>query len=261
MDKHNGNCKGYSNARRLYIKDYNDKGKPTFIAYGTTCTSCDSFTRENYKLRATRREKRYSELLEPGDEKVRKMLEAQIGMSMNTFVNVSRAKDIIEKLHRRERKTMGGPAITREEQALRTRIKNLEKFYEKLSSRPGYPDLKGFGWDPELVKMFLLSRPTKIELSYVFSGLYPFTSTSMNWRKRRDLIGYVPNPDKPGIFKHDKQKYIELLKSEIKMRNEVMNHILKREEEPTPEPEIKDEDKGASIVIATKSNKKKRKIP
>ena len=198
---------------------------------------------------------------EPGDEKVRKMLEAQIGMSMNTFVNVSRAKDIIEKLHRRERKTMGGPAITREEQALRTRIKNLEKFYEKLSSRPGYPDLKGFGWDPELVKMFLLSRPTKIELSYVFSGLYPFTSTSMNWRKRRDLIGYVPNPDKPGIFKHDKQKYIELLKSEIKMRNEVMNHILKREEEPTPEPEIKDEDKGASIVIATKSNKKKRKIP
>ena len=130
-----------------------------------------------------------------------------------------------------------------------------------MSSRPGYPDLKGFGWDPELVKRFLLSGPTKIELSYVFSGLYPFTSTSMNWQKRHDLIGYVPNPDKPGVFKHDKQKYIELLKSEIKMKNEVMNYILKREEEPTPEPEIKDEDKGVSIVIATKSNKKKRKIP
>ena len=101
------------------------------------------------------------------------MLEAQIGMSMNTFVNVSRAKDIIEKLHRRERKTMGGPAITREEQALRTRIKNLEKFYEKLSSRPGYPDLKGFGWDPELVKMFLLVGPLKLNYHMYFQVCIP----------------------------------------------------------------------------------------
>ena len=49
----------------------------------------------------------------------------------------------------------------------------------------------------------------------------------MNWRKRRDSIGYVPNPDKPGIFKHDKQKYIELLKSEIKMRNESYESYIK----------------------------------
>lgn len=48
IDKHKGDCLDIFNVRRLYIKGYNDKGEQRFVSYGLTCTSCDSFIRENY---------------------------------------------------------------------------------------------------------------------------------------------------------------------------------------------------------------------
>ena len=42
---HNKGCKN-PNVKRLYIRDYDNKGKQKYIPYAVTCTNCDALVKE-----------------------------------------------------------------------------------------------------------------------------------------------------------------------------------------------------------------------
>ena len=50
--KHKKSCKNPV-GKRLYIRDYNDKGKPSFVSWGLTCTTCGVVIKENYNPNLT----------------------------------------------------------------------------------------------------------------------------------------------------------------------------------------------------------------
>lgn len=84
-----------------------------------------------------------------------------------------------------------------------------------------------FGWDDKVVEQFLnLSpRPSMSQLVEVFDGR-EFIIDVDSRRKFRSR-GFVPNPDKPGWLKYDKDAYLELLRSEAQKRKEIMKEIIK----------------------------------
>ena len=50
--KHKKNCINPV-AKRLYIRDYDDRGKQRFISWGVTCTTCGVIVKENYEPNLT----------------------------------------------------------------------------------------------------------------------------------------------------------------------------------------------------------------
>ena len=117
-------------------------------------------------------------------------------------------------------------AIDPEENGLRRRIKGFKGLYKHAGF---YWSDRSIGncWSDELTEKFLNlnPRPTITELKRVVypPGLVIRPLTSQNQYNRR---GLVPNPEKPGWLKYDKEKYIEILKQEAQKRQQVMQQII-----------------------------------
>ena len=82
-------------------------------------------------------------------------------------------------------------------------------------------------WPGELTEKFLNlnQRPTITELGRVAEppGLVIRPLTSQNQYIRR---GLVPDPEKPGWLKYDKEAYIKILKQEAQKRRQAMLQII-----------------------------------
>jgi integrase len=138
---------------------------------------------------------------------------------------------IRDKLERLRRRRLGKDPITPDESGLRRRIKELKNFYEGASyywGHDGGPDVSiQDSWNLNVVQefLYLTPRPTLTELIQVFR--LPKSVISVDSLKKFRLRGYVPDPEKPGWLKYNKEAYIELLKSEAQKRIELMQQIIK----------------------------------
>lgn len=116
-------------------------------------------------------------------------------------------------------------AISPEERGLRTRIRGIQDLYENSSLCWSDPLIRDF-WDNDLADKFLhLSpRPTIAELRKVvyMSGL-KIGLTSQNQHRRR---GYIPDPQKPGWLKYDREEYIKILQLEARKRQKLMQQLI-----------------------------------
>lgn len=214
-DKHNKDC-GNPVAKRLYIRDYDDKGKQRFVPWGLTCTTCGVVIPD---------EEKYQPSLTPTERKYAKDEE--------TF-NFIRGMKIRDKLQRLRRKHQG--PITSKERGLKIRISNMGKFYERMSWQTRDSSESGpikTVWDEKLVDQFLNlePRPTRIELEQVFgSRRDKYRSDfelSLTVDRGWDHRGLVKDPDKPGWLKYDWKAYMELLLSEAEKRKELMRTAIK----------------------------------
>ena len=112
--------------------------------------------------------------------------------------------------------------ISPTEIGLRRRIKYFKSLYE---CAPLYSGIN-IDWPNGLCEKFLdiKPRPTIEELEQV---LYPpggLWLTSQNQFTRR---GVVPDPDRPGQWKYDREEYLKILKQEAQKRIEIMLKIMK----------------------------------
>lgn len=107
-----------------------------------------------------------------------------------------------------------------EENGLRRRIKGFEKLYKFVEfhwteylSRP--PKFVTIDWPAGLTEKFLnlKPRPTIRELRRV---IYPpgLVIRPLNSQNEYTSRGYVPDPDKPGWLKYDKEEYIKIIQKE-----------------------------------------------
>ncbi len=105
---------------------------------------------------------------------------------------------------------------------LRRRIKYFERLYEYA---PLYCGIT-IHWPDGLCEKFLgiKPRPTIEELEQV---LYPPGGLWLTSQNQFTHIGYVPDPDRPGWMKYDKEGYLEALKREAQKRIELMVQIMK----------------------------------
>ena len=46
IENHDKNCTDPYNVKRLWIKDYDDKGRQKFVRYALTCLSCNVIIRD-----------------------------------------------------------------------------------------------------------------------------------------------------------------------------------------------------------------------
>ena len=51
-------------------------------------------------------------------------------------------------------------------------------------------------------------------------------SSPLDSQNQYTARGFVPDPDKPGWMKHDKEEYIKLRKQEAQKRQELMQQII-----------------------------------
>jgi hypothetical protein len=236
IDKHKNNCVNPV-GKRLYIRDYDDEGNQRFVPWGITCTTCGVVVKEKFEPNLTPRQIRSREMdrkLE--NSKYSKTFEKLTGRSLSSWeekLEWKQKRKIAKKLERLQRKKLGPEPITPEESGLRTRIRNLKDFYQMQSYYWGHPDNKetlDFGWDDKLVEQFLnLSpRPSTSELEDIFNG--PEFAIDVDSQRKFRSRGFVPNPEKPGWLKYDKDAYWELLRSEAQKRKEMMQDMIKKRE-------------------------------
>jgi hypothetical protein len=238
IDKHKPKCANPV-GKRLYIRDYDNEGKQRFVPWGLTCTTCGVIVKEKFKPNLTPKEfeakeserKRNTKLEETYAKTFEKLTgRAYSDPSWEETLEWKRKRKIANKLERLQRKKLGPEPISPEESGLRTRIRNLKDFYQMQSHYWGHPDNKetlDFGWDEKLVEQFLnLSpRPSTSELEGIFNG--PEFVIDIDSKRKFRTRGFVPDREKPGWLKYDKEAYIELLKSEAHKRQEIMQTIIK----------------------------------
>jgi len=68
IEKHNDGCKNPV-AKRIYVRDYDDKGKQRFVSYGLTCPSCNIIIKEEYQRNPTAVQKKKHGEYTPEQEK------------------------------------------------------------------------------------------------------------------------------------------------------------------------------------------------
>jgi hypothetical protein len=117
-------------------------------------------------------------------------------------------------------------AISPKENGLRRRIRGFKQLYKYAGSYWSDRSIADC-WSDELTEKFLNlnPRPTITELGRVAEppGLVIEALTSQNQYIHR---GLVPNPEKPGWLKYDKEEYIKILKQEAQKRQQVMRRII-----------------------------------
>ena len=117
--------------------------------------------------------------------------------------------------------------ISPEERGLRTQIRSTKNLYEYSSLYRSNPTIAGF-WNNELAEKFLHlnPRPTSTELRKVvcIPGL-KIGLTSQNYRRRS---GCVPDPQKSGWLKYDREEYIKALQLEVLKRQELIQRIMEK---------------------------------
>ena len=113
--------------------------------------------------------------------------------------------------------------ISPTERGLRRQIKYFERLYEYT----GFYGSIEIDWPKWLCERFLNinPRPTIEESkSSIISTREPKMLTSQNQDTHR---GFVPDPDRPGWMKYDKEEYLKILKQEAQNRIELMQQIMK----------------------------------
>lgn len=260
MDNHKDDCVD-PHVIRLYGKKYR------YEPYCLTCTSCDAFQKTNFdpkfKSRIAKMSREY--IPEENIDRIVKANEAWYGrkFTIEQILKRNRAEAIINKCRRQEReqrKLLGESPITPEEQGLKKRIRNLETFYEKASSQLN-TDL---GWDRELLRRFLLCRPTIKELESLLN---------IGWLRRPQLLFHESRGERrlwtrarflealmyccKNNNEKEKENLAKALKADIQTRKEFMEMLLNPEPKREPEPETKEEEK--EVITITTSNSKRRK--
>lgn len=244
--KHKANCTNPV-GKRLYIRDYDNAGKQRFVSWGLTCTTCGVVIKEQYQRNLTPTElerKEWKIKLEGSNSdsnsnsksEYAKTVEGLTGRpyhddSWQESIERDRKHRIRDKLERLQRKRLGSEPMTPTESGLRTRIRNLKRYYEYQSSYWSVGDKKkiDFGWDNELVNEFLNGtspRPSVRELLEVFASRSFLLSVDSQAPPGRQ--GLVPDPQRPGWAKYDKKAYIKILKSEAQKRMQMMRDIIKQ---------------------------------
>lgn len=116
------------------------------------------------------------------------------------------------------------------EKGLRKRIKGLRKlYYDNLrwDRENVWTDFATNKWPEDLAEKFLnlQPRPTIEELKQV---VYPkgLALAPLDSQNQYRLRGYVPDPDKPGWLKYDKEEYYRLRRQEALKRLEAMQQII-----------------------------------
>jgi hypothetical protein len=113
--------------------------------------------------------------------------------------------------------------IKGQENGLRRRIRGYKKLYEYAS----FFSSDKIHWSEDLAEKFLnLSpRPTIVELKQV---VYPrdLALKPLDSQNQYSNRNFVPDPDKPGWVKYDKEEYVKLRKREARTRQEIMQHII-----------------------------------
>jgi hypothetical protein len=130
--------------------------------------------------------------------------------------------------------------ILPKERGLRRKIKRLpilycnEYEYYRYSCKEiikEEPTLEN-SFDLMLVAKFLIlenPRPTVQELKSV---LYPEGALRhLTSKNQTTLSGYVPDPDKPGFLKYDKEAYVKWLRSNAAKQQLIMKDIIRKYEE------------------------------
>ena len=248
-NQHKKDC-GNPVAKRLYIRDYDDEGKQRFVPWGLTCTSCGVVipNEEKYQHNLSPKELEFVELEKKSDAsgwtKMTDSLRVSQGdkpkseMSIEERLERERAERLANKLKRLQRKDK--QPITDKERGLRMQIRNMWKFYTRMSNEiddPSESKLIGTVWDEKLVDQFLNlnPRPAKLDLENVIGSKqdsdYAEFELSVRpgdgLRRGRRWWGYVQDPDKPGWIKYDWKAYMELLLSEAERRKELMRMEIK----------------------------------
>jgi hypothetical protein len=125
--------------------------------------------------------------------------------------------------------------MTPKEVGLRRRVQNLYKVYHDSVWRltDPLPDFDTFSVDDYLdrkvVTKFLIldPRPTIEELRHVlFSTELKLRLNSQNLLRKEALI---PNPEKPGWFKHERRpyhEYLKLVKADAQKQQEIMHQVI-----------------------------------
>jgi hypothetical protein len=125
--------------------------------------------------------------------------------------------------------------ISPKERGLRKRIKALPRlywyqyYYYSKHNEPKRPIEECF--DCELLARFLIldnPRPTIPELIGVLypKGIWRKLSSKNQFRRR----GWVPNPDRAGYLKYDKEAYLKLISSEAERQQQAIREILEKYE-------------------------------
>jgi hypothetical protein len=103
--------------------------------------------------------------------------------------------------------------------------KFVEFYWTEYLSRP--PKFLTVDWPAGLTEKFLnlKPRPTIRDLRRV---IYPpgLVIRPLNSQNEYTSRGYVPDPDKPGWLKYDKEEYIKIIQKEAQKRIEVMIEII-----------------------------------
>jgi hypothetical protein len=112
--------------------------------------------------------------------------------------------------------------ITPREMGLRRRIKYFEMLYDNVS----FYWSTEIEWPKGLCEKFLKinPRPTIGELRQV---LFPIGGLWLTSQNQDTCRGFVPDPDRPGWKKYDKEEYLKILKEEAQNRIELMLKIMK----------------------------------
>jgi len=141
IDKHYKNCDNPV-GKRLYIRDYDDKGKQKFVSWGLTCTTCGVVVKEKYERNLTKVERRYHD---------------------KETLEWSRKRKIEHKLFRLKRRKGGPDSVTYREEKLRKRLTGMGIFCKDMFQK-GH---SGIPWDDELAEQFLNTYPAYWQLKQV----------------------------------------------------------------------------------------------
>jgi hypothetical protein len=268
-NKHKNDCSNPV-GKRLYIRDYNDKGKSCFVPWGLTCTTCGVvIQQENYQPNLTPSELNYVESSKKHsvqkDGKYAKLIESMTGRpyvdvesNLQEDLEWRRKRKVAKKLKRLQQK--GQPPMTPRERSMRMKL-------YKFEGQRNYCLGLGRGYRPnELCEKFLSlnPRPTMKEL---YEALYPLKLDIYEFQKinrrrkikiipdldpnrphtpgrtnlKEDFSGWIPDPEKEGYiipnpdpdpnFKSDWDKLIE---EETRLRREVMKRVIESRGEKVP---------------------------
>jgi cytochrome c2 len=116
--------------------------------------------------------------------------------------------------------------IRPKENGLRRRIRGFKELYKYAGDLWGDRSIANC-WSSELTEKFfnLNPRPAITELKRViYQPELVITPLSSLYQCTRG--GYVPDSEKPGRLKYDKEAYIKILKQEAQKRQQVMQQII-----------------------------------
>jgi hypothetical protein len=233
-------------ARRLYIRDYDKKGKQRFVAWGLTCQHCGETWRQPYRHNPTRIQKDKQIEMERMDEGLQSKPESQdeIERKHKEFLIQRKLRRIEYKLKELE---LDYNPITPHEKTYQGKIKSLNTIYR--NDCRCYPILKNIiNWDKKLVEKFLNVRPTFDEIHVVlyWSPLYRYNNKKANSRrgwiphpyKFGSVIldpshNYIPHPQKPHTWRLNSDpnkmgKFEKLVIEEAKGRMWAMKNIIEK---------------------------------